>query len=978
MATSTLDPNKLTEHDDPQDLYSQPSSQDEINDLYIDKGIQDLQKHANTGAPDKGAQQERETLKKNDDLYEGPSEPSKGGLRERLRNKRKGIIGGGVAIAAVGGGLGAFMFFSQPFQILQFAKTLQAAHALRNVEFTDSRGFLLLKYALTMNAREKRNLGFLGNHFADKYTADLKAAGLEPDYTDPDGRSRRSIQGFNIDTNTPEGQQALRNMRAAGLTSADINVLDNGRVRIDLRGKGSTKKAKLVIKGAISAIGKHGVAEKVARRIMIHRARADLSPLRNRTREANEDHQDLRRRIRDEDNERIRSGADPNRRTTTGSDEDQDGVNEPDTDNAANESNDLLDEIADADSPDAQRSLTRRLLGGGAAFALAGAMCAINDIGNSVDGFEQEQNDIMIRKAQFMESMGSQSQSFRNFNVEELGIHTDDLYDETAPEGEKSVYSAKSVQAAMGNAQTGPDIPAGSRPATPGEKRLIFQVVGAIPFIDQSCGASDKLISKVPILKKGLDMFGQGILTVLGGAIRASGITDKSPEELLLDFVRFLAEGGVNTLAVGAELGNILMYGMRLITNDQAFAMGGRYLSDPESSEVEQYYAQFETERFQTQSLATRLFSPYETKSLLAKTVLQNPSFATPKTGYTSLLKSPLVVLSNIGTSMKTIALPSAYAQQGDPYNYGFNLVGYSVEELELIARDAEKHDKDGSDESLENPYANADVMEANNGEKLRKANSKWGKCFSVTVNPDTGDYITKATTSYETAIKSECQSTDIDFLRYRLYLADKQIALAYSCYNNIADSCETLGFGATLTNTKGREVAAGTCDPRTKDLGPVDGYEGGAKRSIRVCAIPNLPSSGKESTPGNEHYIEGADNKAIVHSDISKNTYDMVEAAKVQGVTMMAGSTFRTMGHQQDLYNCYQSGSCAVAAQPGFSNHQMGLAIDFNISVCPTTIAGACAAPGEPMWDWLNRNGSKFGFSQYSGEAWHWSTTGN
>jgi hypothetical protein len=161
-------------------------------------------------------------------------------------------------------------------------------------------------------------------------------------------------------------------------------------------------------------------------------------------------------------------------------------------------------------------------------------------------------------------------------------------------------------------------------------------------------------------------------------------------------------------------------------------------------------------------------------------------------------------------------------------------------------------------------------------------------------------------------------------------------------------------------------------CAANTNDIGIQDGYSEGQKVKIRVCAIPNLPSSGSESN--NEYGVTGGNGKAIVNSRVSGAVYAMAEAAKQNGVSLSASSTFRTMAHQIAL-----QGGAAVAAPPGYSNHQMGVAIDFDVPQCNQTIGGQCSDPGVPMWDWLHKNASNFGYkSAVPSEAWHWSPTGN
>ncbi|MFV0485171.1 MAG: D-alanyl-D-alanine carboxypeptidase family protein [Candidatus Saccharimonadales bacterium] len=182
-------------------------------------------------------------------------------------------------------------------------------------------------------------------------------------------------------------------------------------------------------------------------------------------------------------------------------------------------------------------------------------------------------------------------------------------------------------------------------------------------------------------------------------------------------------------------------------------------------------------------------------------------------------------------------------------------------------------------------------------------------------------------------------------------------------------------------------------CDPRTTDLGIHDGWSGGKRTYYRLCSIPNLPST---TTAGYAAVLQKAgrtdlSGKAVLNSRVSGAVYSMVEAAKADGVTLTAGSTFRSFEWQRDNCNLNQSQKNTLNAQretgsvqricnkdsslmapPGYSNHQSGTAIDFtgcNYS-CPTK--GPC---NNAMYNWLRANATRFGFSQYVNEYWHYDT---
>ena len=159
-------------------------------------------------------------------------------------------------------------------------------------------------------------------------------------------------------------------------------------------------------------------------------------------------------------------------------------------------------------------------------------------------------------------------------------------------------------------------------------------------------------------------------------------------------------------------------------------------------------------------------------------------------------------------------------------------------------------------------------------------------------------------------------------------------------------------------------------CDPRTIDLGVVDNaYYYGEQYSVRLCSIPNIVDRDGSSDGYNDEYIH-------VNSRVSGAFYAMAEEHKNRcGVDLIASEGFRTMAEQQYFWDLYQSGQGNVAAQPGYSNHQAGLAVDFDTyTFC--TVDSSVVSGG-----WFNesflagfglRDGRSFG------ENWHIEAIGN
>jgi hypothetical protein len=88
-----------------------------------------------------------------------------------------------------------------------------------------------------------------------------------------------------------------------------------------------------------------------------------------------------------------------------------------------------------------------------------------------------------------------------------------------------------------------------------------------------------------------------------------------------------------------------------------------------------------------------------------------------------------------------------------------------------------------------------------------------------------------------------------------------------------------------------------------------------------------------------------------------------MQKAAHEAGVYLAINSGFRSMAEQKYLYNCYLTGSCNngnLAAKPGYSNHQSGVALDLSTS------------------SWLANNAGRFGFQRtVPSESWHYEFSG-
>jgi MYXO-CTERM domain-containing protein len=100
------------------------------------------------------------------------------------------------------------------------------------------------------------------------------------------------------------------------------------------------------------------------------------------------------------------------------------------------------------------------------------------------------------------------------------------------------------------------------------------------------------------------------------------------------------------------------------------------------------------------------------------------------------------------------------------------------------------------------------------------------------------------------------------------------------------------------------------------------------------------------------------------VEKDTANAYWVMREAAAADGVDIHINSGFRTMAEQEYFWMCYQCGCCNngnLAAQPGYSNHQSGHALDLSTS-------------NSGVFSWLQAHGGDYGFTKtVPTEDWHW-----
>jgi D-alanyl-D-alanine carboxypeptidase len=122
------------------------------------------------------------------------------------------------------------------------------------------------------------------------------------------------------------------------------------------------------------------------------------------------------------------------------------------------------------------------------------------------------------------------------------------------------------------------------------------------------------------------------------------------------------------------------------------------------------------------------------------------------------------------------------------------------------------------------------------------------------------------------------------------------------------------------------------------------------------------------------------------IDSDVLQFLQKLIDAGNADGVSLKALSAYRSFATQLSLKASYKvtygAGANKFSADQGYSEHQLGTALDF------TTLNTKGALEGfdkTPEYEWFLANGYKYGFiisypsgnTYYKFEPWHWRFVG-
>lgn len=133
------------------------------------------------------------------------------------------------------------------------------------------------------------------------------------------------------------------------------------------------------------------------------------------------------------------------------------------------------------------------------------------------------------------------------------------------------------------------------------------------------------------------------------------------------------------------------------------------------------------------------------------------------------------------------------------------------------------------------------------------------------------------------------------------------------------------------------------------------------------------------------KYRLGGQNDKKQIRKEVYEAYLEMWEAAKGNGIYLLADSAYRSYKKQNEVYKYYEdlkgtNYADGIAARPGFSEHQTGLTLDIYSKECTS----GSTFKDSKTFKWLIENSYKYGFilrypegkEKYTGynyESWHY-----
>lgn len=680
-------------------------------------------------------------------------------------------------------------------------------------------------------------------------------------------------------------------------------------------------------------------------------------------------------------------------------------------DSASNDAKvDLDTESADIDAGNTNyearvKSKGRLKLGakGVMGFALIG--CAVMSMSENVESLAQAQRAVpMIRIANQFFAAGDQVRSGDIGALEEVGEMTKLLHSrsvtavndagEEVVEPAKTWIDAKESRMAVGAPwKDRPGLPEDMHPSPTNMAAGLDTVANwfkQIPGFGTICDAASSTIGT--IVMTGVDLLGGPGSFLVGEALNKFVVGP-----LLERAMKYAAGPAFDLAAMGPlDFPGATMAGGLLSATNTALDTGGWLIDRATANENRMKHMERRRAEFAQRPVMDRIFDYSHPDSFITQATFEVPH--NRQQVMLAISEAPKNFLSGIGS----IVFPKVFAADDDCRGgkpsaaclEGFDAFG--IEEAGWSQADKEKaltYEPDhlvswylGEDQTGSDCEGELGACESIYGKLDQDRRADLDKCFESGDEEKAHDFEGDGCDLFDGS-----SDEAIMFRAARMYVS---LAEGYACANDEPD-CPIKEASAPSTGTSPGEItddSSGTpCAPGTEDYGiREDAYTEGNQIKIRLCGITSIPgfTAGESQSVSEVQEDSGKEVRYAMVSSIASEAWQQLgEAAQADSIDLRAGSSWRSMAHQEKL--CEEdvskggpgdcpNGNYVEVAQPGHSNHQAGLAIDIQTLTGNADANASCENPQtrtSPLYVWLVANANRFGIKQYAKEAWHWGT---
>ncbi len=904
-----------------------------------------------------------------------------------------------VTIAVGGGGIFGLSVVQGPMQLVHFSQLLQKFHLQAREDETNSRVVRMGRYMYHLqrdgSGVQNTRLGTLGNKYADRIEKKMNRAGLQTAYTeksgyrvgyivDPDNLAGTNLEQYrtydskgkiDYDRTTKRVEAAIqREFKEYGVKTQTLN---DGTVFFNSNDEKFFSSMKLQ-KYILNKAGYSKSVSALNARVMGKRAGLTWHPIKKLDRKLALKGEDAYKKWREDRKSSVTGdGEGVSARSGVDATEDTPDSEEADANAADQTRQEAAGDLEDAGNSEGSERAgkiealqnNKGFRAGAGIAAVTGLLCLVKDVN---DGAQKVKEKKVIAPAMKIAgdylAVGSQVQSGHDIDMTQAGYFVKQMNGKDSSGKKTSWTSSATTRAELGKEGGVPPSDTLKTIGQGGPFDSFLDKDGVKQIVGGACSTLGKIVAG-----------GIGLLTGPISFVVSTGVGVFAGPVVMNQLVDWVSGSPLNPIPVGADLGSTGNYGGKLLARQEGISMGGRDLTKQESTERRLGIEMNSEQEMSTKNIAYRLFNTNDYRSVASQTI--DSQALTPQ-GLASTITSPFKAF---GSAFSKLSTPKALAA-GSSYDYGFSDVGFSEAEL--------------NNDKVENPFKSANEVIKNilpaHPEYIERAK----KCFGVEVDSSSYDVTSfqAGTPTIEATKSDDCTDKSDDYLQFRMYVLDSLTMTSLACYEaddskpedaEGTQACQDLTGGQTqqagATTSAGAEINVAdlrkdsdniACAEGTKDLGIQDGYTQGNKLKIRICEIPAsiLPSDGEESK--NAYGVSGASGGAIVNSRVSGAALAMAKAMRQANLPIVkACSSFRTNAHQQALYAAIGS---PMAAKPGYSNHQLGVALDLFIdnNSCGTSSYGRERPNNSPhkTWSWLKSNAGEYGYKQLSFEFWHWS----